>query len=195
MSIVMRALLPLRLARSAAFTVVCVTLAVLGHRAAGGSGPATWAVAAGGATVTALAALLAGRERSPQTIICFLVGTQVLLHQLFGLSGDTGSPLGVHPSHGHGLGADLGMVVAHLTATLVTGWWLARGESALWSVLRRLGTLAVRGLRRLLDLLGAGAPRPSRPAARAPRRLGPAIARRELRHSVSRRGPPLPTAS
>lgn len=192
---VMRARLPLRLARSAAFTVVCVTLAVLGHRAAGGSGPSSWAVAAGGVAVTAATVLLAGRERSPQTIIGFLVGAQLFLHQIFGLSGDIGSPLSVHLSHGQGLGADIGMVVAHLTATLITGWWLARGESALWSVLRRLGTLAVRRLRHLLALLDEGTAGPVRPAARAPRRLDPVPAGRELRHTVTRRGPPLPAAS
>ncbi|MFC4585977.1 MFS transporter [Sphaerisporangium corydalis] len=191
----MRARLPLRLTRSAAFTVVCVTLAVLGHRAAGGSGPATWTVAAGAVAVSVLTVLLAGRERSPQTVIAFLVGTQVLLHQLFGLSGVTGSPLGVHLSHGQGLGADIGMVVAHLTATLITGWWLARGEAALWSLVRGLGALAMSRLRHLVVLLDdEGVSGPGRPVARAPRRLGLGRARRELRHTVSRRGPPLPAA-
>jgi hypothetical protein len=190
----MRARLPLRLARSAAFTVVCVTLALLGHRAAGGPAPESWAVAAGGLTVSATAVLLAGRECSPQTVIGLLVGAQVLLHELFGVSGGAGSPPRVHLPHGQGLGADLGMVIAHLTATLITGWWLARGESALWSVLRRLGTLAVRRLRHVLALLQEGTAGPERPAARAPRRFDPAPAGRELRHTVSRRGPPLPAA-
>ncbi|MEU9886174.1 MFS transporter [Sphaerisporangium sp. NPDC051011] len=190
----MRARLPLRLARSAAFTVVCVSLAVLGHRAAGGSGPASWAVAGGAAAVTALATIIAGRERSPQTVIGFLVGTQVFLHLLFGAASGDGSELQVHLGHGQSLGADLGMVIAHLTATLITGWWLARGEAALWSMLRRLGTLAVRRARRLLTILRAT------PVRRWSRRgaachLTPAPVRRELRHSVRRRGPPLPAAS
>ncbi|WP_214409125.1 MFS transporter [Sphaerisporangium fuscum] len=191
----MRARLPLRLARSAAFTVVCVTLAVLGHRAAGGSGPGWWAVAAGGLGVTGAAAVLVGRERSAQTIVGFLVGTQACLHQLFDLSSGGGSPLGLHLGHGRGVGAGLGMMIAHLTATLVTGWWLARGESALWSVLRRLGALAVRRLRRVLALLGEGARGPWLPLARPSRRPAPAPAARELRHVVRRRGPPLPAAS
>ncbi|GII63914.1 hypothetical protein Skr01_39990 [Sphaerisporangium krabiense] len=190
----MRAHLPLRLARSAAFTVVCVALAVLGHRAAGGQGPASWAVAAGAAAVATLATLVAGRERSPQTVVGFLVGTQVFLHVLFGASADGGNTLHVHLGHGQTLGADLGMVIAHLTATLITGWWLARGESALWSVLRRLGTLAVRRARRLLALLRPGAHVPRRRRARAAVHLGPAPVRRALRHSVRRRGPPLPAA-
>ncbi|RCG33400.1 MFS transporter [Sphaerisporangium album] len=190
----MRARLPLRLARSAAFTVVCVSLAVLGHRAAGGSGPASWAVAGGAATVTALATLIAGRERSPQTVIGFLVGTQVFLHLLFGASGGAGTALRVHLGHGQSLGADVGMAIAHLTATLIAGWWLARGESALWSVLRRLGTLAVRRARRLLTLLERATPAPRRPRPGAAGHVAPAPVRRELRHCVRRRGPPLPAA-
>ena len=30
-----------------------------------------------------------------------------------------------------GLGEGVGMLLTHLTATLITGWWLARGETAL----------------------------------------------------------------
>ncbi|MET8142749.1 MFS transporter [Sphaerisporangium sp. NPDC005288] len=189
----MRARLPLRLARSAVFTVVCVGLAVLGHRAAGGTGPATWAVAGGSAGVTLAATLIAGRERSPRTIIGFLIAAQVVLHELFGASGGAGSPLSLHVSHGQGLGAGLGMVIAHLTATLMTGWWLAQGESALWSVLRRMGTRALVGLSRLLTLLGGDpAALLPRPTGRGPRRLAPPPAREALRHTVTRRGPPLP---
>ncbi|MFC4530659.1 MFS transporter [Sphaerisporangium dianthi] len=191
----MRARLPLRLVRSIAFTVVCVGLAVLGHRAAGGSGPASWAVVAGCAGVVLAAVLAAGRERSPRTVIGLLLAAQVVLHQLFGASGGAGSPLSLHISHGQGLGAGLGMVIAHLTATLITGWWLAQGESLLWSVLRRVGTRAVRRLSRLLALLGADAAHLPPPAGRAPLRLTPSRARHDLRHTVSRRGPPLPAAS
>jgi hypothetical protein len=191
---VMRARLPLRLARSAAFTVVCVALAVLGHRVAGGTGPGWWAVGAGGGAVTALTALGAGRERSPLTITLFLIGTQAGLHQLLEASSG-GSVLSVHLAHGAGLGADIGMLLAHLTATLITGWWLAQGESALWSVMRRIGALAVHGLRRVLALLSGGpAGGPWLRGPRPPRRPHLLPVRRELRHSVRRRGPPLPAA-
>ncbi|MEO3807646.1 MFS transporter [Sphaerisporangium sp. B11E5] len=191
----MRARLPLRLARAAAFTVVCVGLAVLGHRVAGGAGPAWQAVGVGGGAVVLLAALVAGRERSPLTITLFLIGTQAGLHQLLGASAG-GAPLRLHLTHEAGLGADIGMLLAHLTATLITGWWLAQGESALWSVLRRVGTLAVRALRRVLALLsGVPAGVPWRREPRPPRHLHLAPARRELRNSVRRRGPPLPAAS
>ncbi|MFI6509198.1 MFS transporter [Streptosporangium sp. NPDC050855] len=186
----MRARLPLRLVRAAAFSAVCVTLAVLGHVAAGGPGPAPWAMAAGGSAVMAAAVLLAGRERSASTISVGLSALQLSLHELFALGDVTGVP-SWHP-HGRGLGEGLGMLVAHLTATLITGWWLARGETVLWALLRsahrRLGALFRLAASLLLrPAAGAGIP-PHRVTPRAVPRPGRTV----LRHSVSRRGPPLP---
>ncbi|MBB2910219.1 hypothetical protein FHS43_001482 [Streptosporangium becharense] len=182
----MRARLPLRLVRAAVFSAVCVALAVLGHTAAGGSGPVPWAVAIGGSAVAAAAVLLAGRERSTATISTGLSALQLLLHELFALGDPAGTSLAPHP-HVKGLGESVGMLAAHLTATLITGWWLSRGEDALWSLLRSAG-------RRLLAVLSP--PRP--PSAPAPSVLRPASAPLPagtvLRHSVSRRGPPLRTA-
>ncbi|MEU4538928.1 MFS transporter [Streptosporangium sp. NPDC023825] len=183
----MRARLPLRLTRAATFSAVCLALAVLGHAAAGGSWPRPWVVAVAGAAVMVTAVLLAGRERSMVTINAGLATLQLSLHELFALGGVAGIP----PPHPHvrGLGESLGMLVAHLTATLITGWWLARGESALWVLLRSAG----RRLGAMFPLLRSPAaaavpPGPAYvPAAPVP---APAV----LRHSVSRRGPPLPAA-
>ncbi|MEU8383463.1 MFS transporter [Streptosporangium sp. NPDC048865] len=184
----MRARLPLRLTRAAVFSAVCLALAVLGHAAAGGSWPRPWAVAVAGAAVTATALLLAGRERSTVTINTGLAALQLSLHELFVL----GDAAGVPPPHPHarGLGENLGMLVAHLTATLITGWWLARGESALWALLRSAG----RRLGAMFPLLRspAAAVAPPRGPVYAPGT--PVPARAVLRHSVSRRGPPLPAA-
>jgi hypothetical protein len=77
---------------------------------------------------------------------------------------------------------------AHLLAALVASWWLRRGEAALWSLLRRAGTL-VPGLVAWwrdtpLPAPAGGAPRV--PADPEPPWLTP------LRHAVSRRGPPAP---
>ncbi|MEU4831317.1 MFS transporter [Streptosporangium sp. NPDC023615] len=183
----MRARLPLRLVRAAAFSAVCVTLAVLGHVVAGGSGPAAWAVAASGAAVMASAVPLAGRERSTAAISTGLAVLQVSLHELFAL-GDTTGPPPWH-AHGGGLGESLGMLLAHLTATLITGWWLARGETVLWALLRsatrRLGELLGLVVFLLRPPAGAGTPR-AYPHGASP------VVRTVLRHCVSRRGPPLP---
>ncbi|WP_433256557.1 MFS transporter [Streptosporangium sp. CA-135522] len=184
----MHARLPLRLMRAAAFSAVCVTLAALGHLAAGGSGPQPWALAAGTTVVTVLAVLLAGRERSMVTISVGLSAMQLFLHELFAYGDPSGISLTAHP-HGQGLGEGLGMLTAHLTVTLVTGWWLARGEAALWALLRAAGE-RLGAMFRLL-------PRPATIAAPPRAILAAPVsppARGVLRHTVSRRGPPLPAA-
>ncbi|MFI7446522.1 MFS transporter [Nonomuraea sp. NPDC049714] len=178
----MHAHLPLRLTRTAAFAAVCVTLAALAHWLGGGAGPAPWAAALGLATVFALAMALSGRERPTAVINTALVVGQLGLHELFG--GGDGSAYVVAHLHGQGLGDALGMLVAHLTATLITGCWLARGEAALWAMLRRLGG-------RLVLLPRPPVPPSIRPAAPIVRVRAVPIAPL-LRHSVARRGPPLP---
>ncbi|MFG1706203.1 MFS transporter [Nonomuraea sp. M3C6] len=177
----MRAQLPLRLARTAAFAAVCVILAALAHVLGGGSGPAPWAAGLGLAGVSALGLALCGRERSTATINVVLVGVQFGLHELF--AGDDMAYLSVHGHGQGGLTVDAGMLLAHLTATVVTGVWLSRGESALWSLLRRLGRRLV-----LLPLVAVPAVGPCVPIVYT--RVVPL--QPVFRHSVARRGPPLP---
>ncbi|MBB6552368.1 MFS transporter [Nonomuraea rubra] len=178
----MRARLPLRLARTAAFAAVCVTLAALAHVLGGGAAPAPWAAALGLAGVSALGLALCGRERSAGTINLVLVGAQVGLHELF--AGEGASYVSVHGHAQGGLAVNAGMLLTHLTATVITGLWLSRGEAALWSLLRRIG-------RRLVLLLPPAAAPVSRPGAPVVRtRVVPP--QPDLRHSVARRGPPLP---
>ncbi|GAA3191155.1 MFS transporter [Nonomuraea roseoviolacea] len=202
----MRARLPLRLARTAVFSAVCVVLASLAHVAGGGSAPAPGTAALGLGAACVLALALGGRERHPLTINLALVAAQAVLHEWFSAGGPTGyvsvsvhlhgSPadgmslaVGSGEPAGRGLAVGAGMLAAHLTATLLTGWWLARGEAALWSLLRRLHD----GLgRRLGRVLSAGV-FPALPSARqAPpvvrvRAVPPDPA---LRHCLARRGPP-----
>lgn len=178
----MRARLPLRLARTAAFAAVCVTLAALAHVAGGGARPGPWAAAAGLAAVSGLGLALSGRERSALTINVVLAAAQFGLHELFA-AGSPSSYVFDRHGHGQGLTVDTGMLIAHLTATLVTGWWLARGEIALWSLLRRLGLRLVPAL-----LAVVPAVRPFVPVVRA--RVVPL--QPGFRHRMARRGPPLP---
>jgi hypothetical protein len=175
--------------RAAVFSAVCVTLAALGHVAAGGPGPEPWAPVAGASAVAVLAVSLAGRERSATTVIAVLTGAQLGLHELFALSGGPAAPSLSGHLHDRGLGESLGMLLAHLTATLITGWWLARGETALWALLRT----AAHHLGAAFRLLPAAASLPAAPPAALPA-LPPVPVRGLLRHTVSRRGPPLPAA-
>ncbi|PYC76120.1 hypothetical protein C7C46_23175 [Streptomyces tateyamensis] len=96
------------------------------------------------------------------------------------------------------------MLAGHLLAALVAGWWLRRGEAAVWRLVRLSGRAAARELRtlaaplhRALALVAAVLRGLLAPAEQA----GP-VRRRErgerwlptaliLRHSVVRRGPPV----
>ncbi|TDC01707.1 MFS transporter [Nonomuraea longispora] len=177
----MGARLPLRLARTAAFAAVCVTLAALAHVLGGGDAPAPWTAALGLACVSALGFALCGRERSAPTINLVLVGAQLGLHELF--AGDGASYVSVHGHAQGGLAVGTGMLLTHLTATVITGLWLSRGEAALWSLLRRIGHRLV-----LLAPLAVFSPRPAAAIVRT--RVVPL--QPGFRHCVSRRGPPLP---
>ncbi|MBN6055082.1 MFS transporter [Nonomuraea sp. RK-328] len=200
----MRARLPLRLARTAVFSAVCVVLASLAHVAGGGTAPAPGTAALGLGAASALALVLTGRERQPLTINLALVAAQALLHELFSAGGPTGYvALHLHdsPAGGmrlafetgapadRGLAVGAGMLAAHLTATLLTGWWLARGEAALWSLLRRLHDGLERHLGRAL-LAGAFPAMPSARQAPPVVRVRAVPPDPALRHCLARRGPP-----
>ncbi|MFF4339339.1 hypothetical protein ACFY00_05265 [Kitasatospora sp. NPDC001540] len=94
------------------------------------------------------------------------------------------------------LGLTPGMLLGHLAAALVAGWWLRRGEAALWRLLRTVALTArewaapLRTAVALLTALLLGVERPA-----APRRTGraedwPLPVAAALRHSLLRRGPP-----
>lgn len=75
----------LRVLRAAVFAAVCVVLAAAGHALASCAEVPLWTLGAGFATVFAVAAPLAGRERSLPGIATVLALGQTVLHTLFGL--------------------------------------------------------------------------------------------------------------
>ncbi|MEU2432275.1 hypothetical protein ABZ611_22690 [Streptomyces sp. NPDC007861] len=75
----------LRLLRAAVFAAVCVVLSALGHVLAACAPVPWWTLLAGFVMVLAVAAPLAGRERSLPVIATALAGGQLTLHVLFGL--------------------------------------------------------------------------------------------------------------
>lgn len=80
-----RAAADLRLLRAAVFTAVCVVVSAAGHLLGSCAGVPLWTLGAGCAVVFAIAAPLAGRERSLPGIAVALAVGQVALHTLFGL--------------------------------------------------------------------------------------------------------------
>ncbi|MFJ5059307.1 hypothetical protein ACIP96_07770 [Streptomyces nigra] len=78
---------PLRAARVAMFSLVCVLLAVTGHSLAGGHRPPLALLALGGTAVAVTAGRLAGRERTFRQIAGAVTVTQGALHLLFAFGG------------------------------------------------------------------------------------------------------------
>jgi len=81
----------LRILRAAVFAAVCVVLAAAGHGLASCATIPAWTLAAGFLAVFAVAAPLAGRERSLPGIAALLAVGQTVLHTLFGLGQHTAS--------------------------------------------------------------------------------------------------------
>ncbi|MGW1427717.1 hypothetical protein ACWD6K_03725 [Streptomyces sp. NPDC002431] len=75
----------LRLLRTAVFAAVCVALSAAGHALASCAAVPWWTLLAGFLGVFAVAAPLAGRERTLPSITAALAGGQLALHALFGL--------------------------------------------------------------------------------------------------------------
>ena len=75
----------LRVLRAAVFTAVCVVLAAAGHAIVSCAAVPLWSLGAGFLAVFAVAAPLAGRERSLPGIAVLLTVGQTALHTLFGL--------------------------------------------------------------------------------------------------------------
>ncbi|HUR04615.1 MAG TPA: MFS transporter [Nonomuraea sp.] len=167
----------MRLARAIVFAVVCAAVSAAGHAFAGGGAVAPGVMVAGGLGALILAYVLSGRERGPEVVFGATVGTQASLHKLFELTA---------PGTGHAHFA-VGMALVHLTIAVLTGWWLHRGESAFWLMLRLAGRPRL-ALPRPFRAIPAIAQAPVRPGpARAP--LRPSITVR-IATAEPRRGPP-----
>ncbi|MGI5268088.1 MFS transporter [Nonomuraea sp. CA-218870] len=173
--------LPFRLLRAAAFAVVCLGLGMVAHVFAGGSVPGP-AMVAGFCVAAAGAYASAGRERGPRAILALLGGLQLVLHLLFSLShAGFAAEAATHAAHpSSGLVPGVGMLVAHGWAVALTALWLARGEAALWGLLRRL----------VVRLVAVLLPVPATPFLSAPHAEPPVLRSAILRHAVTGRGPP-----
>ncbi|MEV8637507.1 hypothetical protein AB0395_38285 [Streptosporangium sp. NPDC051023] len=141
----------LRLPRALVFATLCLVASGGGHALAGGGPVPPLLGALGGVIAFCLAYALNGRERGPGVVLPATAGTQALLHDLFTRAAPAPHPA-PSPLHGH---PGLGMTAVHLAVALLTGWWLQRGESALWLMIRlygvripvvRLFVIAVTGL-------------------------------------------------
>src|SRR5882757_1081159 len=156
----MRVSWAVRVLRAAVFAVMCVMLAVAAHRLAMGAAPPLWAEGWGFLGVLAVACPLCGRERSLVGIGGAMVAVQVALHVAFDAA------------------------AAHLLAALAASWWLRRGESAFWSLLRRRAAMLVPALTAWWSAHQVRVPRIPRPGR--PRSRHRPVPQPLLRHAVCR---------
>ncbi|WP_457033976.1 hypothetical protein [Kitasatospora sp. P5_F3] len=135
-------------------------------------------------------------------LVCDESGTAALIDNPGGLVSAAGLdpdayPAAAMPETGGWLGLTGPMLLGHLAAAVLAGWWLRRGEAALWRLLRLTADVAqeftapLRTAFALVLTLLLGPATTGRGRPRAPRagdwRLPGAAA---LRHSLLRRGPP-----
>jgi len=152
----------LPMGRAIAFAGVAVPVSLIGHLAGGGSVPDEATLLLGIAlAVIGHRTLLAARERSWPMLSLALGATQVALHALF-TAGAPATPFspampGMSMAGGgaerHGLASGLVMMLGHGLAAGLLGWFLRRGEQALWSAARRASSRTGAALRALLAVL------------------------------------------
>ncbi|GLW99109.1 hypothetical protein [Microtetraspora sp. NBRC 16547] len=205
----------LRLPRAIVFAAVCVVVSAAGHAVAGGGSVPPDVMALGAVGTLALAYALNGRERGPEVVLTATIGAQILLHELFAWSATTmlSTPVPSIPmpstpmpavrivpgmaaipaapvvlsGAGHGGHLGVGMPLAHLVLAASTGWWLYRGERAVWLMLRLWNTAPFAVLRWIRAVsVGTFSP-PGR--AVPPSEPGPYVGR-EVAAAIHRRGPP-----
>lgn len=173
---------PLRVLRAMVFAAVAFCLGSMAHVVAGGVVPLDSAVAAL-AVCFVPAYLLAGRERSLTVIVVALGATQTALHLLFSAADALAETAG-HPQHPHiGLVPDLGMLLMHSWAIVLSALWMSHGETLLWSLLRRL---AVRLRLVVVRLAEPAGPEPALLPFQQPESPCSVL----LEHELCGRGPP-----
>ncbi|MFE7607923.1 hypothetical protein [Streptomyces celluloflavus] len=115
-----RAAADLRLLRAAVFTAVCVALSAAGHMAASFATVPLWTLGVACAAVFAVAAPLAGRERSLPGIAAGLAMGQLALHSLFAI-GQQPMPAVSSPAPSGGVGGLSDQVAIALARHLTCG--------------------------------------------------------------------------
>lgn len=174
--------------RALVLSAVAWLSGALAHVAADGElpGPAVLLGLLGGGAVAA-APLLRGPASALRTCLLVVLGQQAV-HLALSVTARHAAMAGHH----HGPLEDPAMLGTHVLAAVACGWWLARGDRALWAVLALGGRAWSRALTRWALLL-AGRPlgvRPGGGTATPADHPRPRPLLQDLGRSVSRRGPP-----
>jgi len=195
-----------RLARGWIVGLVATTVAAVSHSLAGGSHPGVLSFGTALVFAGMLGTVVIGRRPSLPRLSVAVGLSQLAFHLLFSLLGGGGSGVPMTESRmpgmsdmaatvipapvvtgGHDHLADPGMWMAHAFAAVLTILFLRRAESAVWTMLTRLGRVIATRLTAVLAPVASGG------VPRIPR--WPNVARRPgqrlLVASALRRGPPL----
>lgn len=175
----------LRVPRAIVFATLCTVVSAGGHALAGGGLVPPFLGVLGVVIAFCVAYPLGGRERGPEVVLTATGGVQILLHELFSRASH-GPHTTILGEHGHPAS---GMTAVHLAVALGTGWWLYRGESAVWLMIRLYGRRLP--VIRLLLVVPAEAAAPVWRPVTAPEPTP--SGGRDVLPSLRRRGPPLPT--
>lgn len=188
--------------------VMATGLGAVGHVGADGMLPGLGTLATLLVVMVALSALLLLRPASGLLLALSLSAGQAVVHVVLtaaaghvgdstmtGMSGTTGghehmqaSGVSMSALSAHVVG-HAPMMAAHITVAALVGLWLARGESALWTLI----ALAARRLVAAPRVLAVVDARVRRLMTPTPRPAGPPSLWQALPHA--RRGPPFVTAS
>lgn len=195
--------------RALVLGLVAVGLGTAGHVSADGLLPGAGALATLIVVMVALSALLLLRPASGVRLALTLAGGQALVHVVLSASaGHSGvATMPHHTSHPHmtadgtqSSGVLMGEIIAHVTthapmmlahvaAAALVGLWLARGESALWTLI----ALASRRILVSPPALAVVDPLPRQLTTPSPCPAGPLSPWQA--QPRTRRGPPLATLS
>jgi hypothetical protein len=172
---------PLRVHRALVIAAAATAVGAASHLLSGGSLSAVGSVCALPVLV-ALAWPLTDRERGWLPILGVQLAGQQAAHVLFGLgSGDHASAAALSTD---------AWFCAHVLAAVVVTAWLRHGEQRTWAAARRAAGVLSRYWRHVLALVEL--PSPCYPGVPAPLDRPPTPSSHPLRHSLVRRGPPLP---
>ncbi|MFG3172329.1 hypothetical protein [Streptomyces sp. NPDC048200] len=202
------------MARTVAFTGVCVLLSAGGHLLVTGQSPSWRVLAVGTVLASALIAPLSGRRKSLGFGAVLLSVLQIALHTFFTLAMPSagmshhsmvGQPHVVMPASGMDPAAPSApMLGAHALAALCAAWLLRRGDLAVSRLCSLAGNQLAGAVRALLHAAGERAASPGCCVQALARLLCCSPQRREAQrpdwtsragaHVLTRRGPPVGSA-
>lgn len=181
---------PCRPLRAGVFTLVCASLSAHGHALCSGHDVPFSGLLMGTAAVLGVSWVVSAHRHGPLTLFGWMLWGQFALHVAFSHAQNLGQGHAAHTAEAIASSSLSGgrMILVHVSAALVSAWWLYRGENALFGFLRFMA-ISLLPLLLFRGRVSAPAARTVAPGGwddeRAPSLLP------YLRHARVLRGPPI----